>query len=421
MIIHGPLSRYQQLKSQQQLSYFNAANGFSYMCLGETVIILFAVQLGCPDYYISILGAMIYFGFIMLPLGKVVAAKIGAAQSQSLFWILRCIAALLVALSAILIQISGYVPALIALTLGAFGFYAFRSAGVVMINPLIGNITLPKDRARYLGRNSGIFYFFALVAVLVIAGVLAVNSSLWMLTAIIVAGALMGFFSSGFLRKIDESDSLRESAGKPILRSLWSAWGEPALRKQLAASFVINLSVILMIPTSMLILKRGFGVSDTDALLYSAVQLAGSALLSVLAGKLTARFGPWKIVQASFTLFTVIGLTWLVLPLSAPWYLRLVPFFVAGGIFVALSNAMAHFLLNQIPIGKQVPSSIILSVGAGAGAGIAGMLISSPLLKFFSTYNTPETPLLGYRGYFFLASLLTAAFLLVVRRLDREI
>ena len=100
MIFKGAVPPARQLSSQRNYNIFNLINGLSYMCLGETVIILLAVRLNCPDYIISSLGAMLYFGYLLLPLGKIVTARIGAAQSQATFWVLRNTAALLVALAS---------------------------------------------------------------------------------------------------------------------------------------------------------------------------------------------------------------------------------------------------------------------------------------------------------------------------------
>ena len=50
MIFKEALSPERQASSQHNYCMFNVINGLSYMCLGETVLILLAVQLGCPDY-----------------------------------------------------------------------------------------------------------------------------------------------------------------------------------------------------------------------------------------------------------------------------------------------------------------------------------------------------------------------------------
>ena len=86
MILNGPVPPERQRQSQKNYKIFGLINGFSYTCLGETVIILLAVQLGCKNYVISTLGAMLYFGFLLLPLGKTMSAKVGAVRCQVYFW-----------------------------------------------------------------------------------------------------------------------------------------------------------------------------------------------------------------------------------------------------------------------------------------------------------------------------------------------
>ena len=105
MIRKQPLTPEQKQISQRNYNFFSAVNGASYMCLGETVIILFAVKLHAPNILIAVIGAMMYLGFLLLPLGVIRTGQVGAAQSQADFWVCRNIAALLVAASAFLVLV----------------------------------------------------------------------------------------------------------------------------------------------------------------------------------------------------------------------------------------------------------------------------------------------------------------------------
>ena len=100
MICNRPLTTAEMASSQRNYLLYNGVNGASYMCLGETVLILFAVKLHCSDTVVAILGGMIFFGFLLLPLGKIMTARVGAARSQADFWVMRNIAALVVAAAA---------------------------------------------------------------------------------------------------------------------------------------------------------------------------------------------------------------------------------------------------------------------------------------------------------------------------------
>ena len=171
MIMNGPVPPERQAASKYNYKIFALINGLSYMCLGETVIILLAVQLNCKDYIVSALGAMLYFGFLLLPLGKIVTAHVGAAQSQGIFWILRNISALIVAAATPVCIYVSQTLAVIILLAGAFLFYGFRAAGTVMVQPLLGEMTNRSDRSAFIALTTALFYatcFIALVAISIV-------------------------------------------------------------------------------------------------------------------------------------------------------------------------------------------------------------------------------------------------------------
>ena len=168
MIYDRPLTEEQRRISQKNYNYFSAVNGASYMCLGETVIILFAVKLHAPNSIVAVIGAMMFLGFLLLPLGVIRTGQVGAARSQADFWVCRNVAALLVAVSALVLPLSQGL-AWGMLLLGSFLFYGFRAAGVVMSQPLIGDISSNLDRARLIARSTGLFYAFGLAAMVTIS------------------------------------------------------------------------------------------------------------------------------------------------------------------------------------------------------------------------------------------------------------
>ena len=274
MIINGPLSESRMRRSQRFYALYNFFNGLSYMCLGETIIILLAVKLNCPDYVVSTLGALVYFSFILLPTGKLLAARIGAASSQAVFWALRNTAALIVASSAIWHYYGNTSGAIATLLTGAFLFYGCRAAGVVMIQPLIGNITTDSNRASILASTAALFYIASFIALIGICFVLRYSEKLSVLTGVIVTGSLFGYTSAFLLKCIDESSSLRESARQPLWPSWRKAIHNQTLMRQIYSSLVINLAVILTVPVSMLTVKRLWHFRPQRIAL-SLAQLAG--------------------------------------------------------------------------------------------------------------------------------------------------
>ena len=301
MILSQPLTDGQKKRSQFNYNMFCCVNGASYMCLGETVIILFAVKLHAPNFLVAVIGAMMYLGFLLLPLGVIRTGQAGAARSQADFWVARNIAALLVAASAGFVFLNGYL-AWGMLLLGSFLFYGFRAAGVVMSQPLIGDISSNRDRSRLIARSTGLFYLTGLLAMLGISLLLSIFDNLFILAAIIVAGATMGVTASGFIRKIDETDDLRRSARKPLLPQLREALLDSTLTRQMWAGFMVNLSIIMLAPISILAVKRGYGVSDTRAILFSLVQFGSAIPATVLTARISEKFGQRKVIFCGYFL-----------------------------------------------------------------------------------------------------------------------
>ena len=418
MIYDRPLTDEQRRVSQLNYNLFNIVNGASYMCLGETVIILFAVKLHAPNVIVAVIGSMLFLGFLLLPLGVVRTAQVGAARSQADFWVCRNVAALLVAVSALILPLSQCL-AWGLLLLGSFLFYGFRAAGVVMSQPLIGDITNNMDRARLIARSTGLFYVSGLVAMVTISLILGHYDSLWVLVGIIVAGACCGVTASTFVRKIDETSAIRRSAQAPLFPQLKTAFFDSTLRRQICAGFMVNLAIIMMAPIAILTMKRGYGVSDTQAILFSIVQFASSIAATQISGKITEKIGPRKVAIYSYMLIFPICLFWLFAPAAVSsvwmWGLFALPFILIGAMMVSAQNAMVHYFLMAVPKERQVASSMFIRVVTGAAAGVTGMFIAGGLLKLAERFLGSGLPM--YRAYFVAAGVLFLAGLTQVVRL----
>ena len=418
MIYDRPLTDEQRRVSQLNYNLFNIVNGASYMCLGETVIILFAVKLHAPNVIVAVIGSMLFLGFLLLPLGVVRTAQVGAARSQADFWVCRNVAALLVAASALILPLSQCL-AWGLLLLGSFLFFGFRAAGVVMSQPLIGDITNNMDRARLIARSTGLFYVSGLVAMVTISLILGHYDSLLVLVGIIVAGACCGVTASTFVRKIDETSAIRRSAQAPLFPQLKTAFFDSTLRRQICAGFMVNLAIIMMAPIAILTMKRGYGVSDTQAILFSIVQFASSIAATQISGKITEKIGPRKVAIYSYMLIFPICLFWLFAPAAVSsvwmWGLFALPFILIGAMMVSAQNAMVHYFLMAVPKERQVASSMFISVVTGAAAGVTGMFVAGGLLKLAERFLGSGLPM--YRAYFVAAGVLFLAGLTQVVRL----
>lgn len=417
MILNGPVPPDRQRRSQTSYKQFGLINGFSYICLGETVIILLAVQLNCKDYVVSTLGAMLYFGFLLLPLGKTVSARVGAVRCQVYFWILRNIAALLVAAATPLYLYVDETLAVAFLLTGAFLFYGARAAGIVVIQPLFGEITSRSERSRFFAHVSAISYAASFVTLAGITFLLyRTHNSLWSLTGIIIAGSCAGIFSSCFLSRLDETGEILKSSRMPIGKEAQKLWKNDTFRNMLFAGWMINLSVIMLVPISVLALKRGYGVSDTIALAYTMVNLGTMVLFSFLISRPIRMIGPRNFMIIAYCFLLLTGVLWACAPIQMNWFHVGIIFLLNGACFISLSNAMNVYFLEMIPDRRRVAASILVAVISGAGAGIVGMLCSGMLLEMLRLHSVEYGPdaIALYRSYFTSATALMLPGLILI-------
>lgn len=382
MIVNAPLTSEQVRLSQRNYLIFGAFNGFSYMCLGETIIILVAVQMGMPDPLITILGAMLFLGYLLLPLGVRSAARDGASKCQATFWIYRNIAALFVAISAVLAKFFP-VAAWCLLLFAAFLFYGFRAAGVVMIQPLIGGFTTDKDRSKLFGNANFLFYFSGAVALVMVTLLLRCSNSLWVLCSIIVMGASTGIFSSRFINGLYETEMIRQSAREPLFSQWKSIKQNPLIRQILIAGFCRNVALILTGPPSVLMLKKGYSFTDMEAVLFFIAQIIACFVFSWVSGPLIVKKGPRAALIFGLFFCLFVSFLWLISPFSrsVPVYLTAVIAFFFYGIAVAITDtANVCYFLMVTPKEQQIAGSVVLNLFQGVGAGLIGMGIASCLI-----------------------------------------
>ncbi len=420
MIYPGPLTKQQRQKTQNNYCTFVFLNGVSYMCLGETIILLFAVKLNAPNYMGAALSAVIYFAYFMLPLGKFVAARVGAARSQAVFWTLRNITALGVAASAVTAYCGYPTLALIQIFIGACLFYGLRAAGIVMSQPLLGNMAINDERPHLIARSNALFYCGCTGTLLILWNVLRINDSVWLITGIIAVGACVGVTSTRYIRRMDESQELIAAARRPLMPEVRQAWRLPIMRKLVLAMFVSTLAIIMIGSTSVLGVKRGCGISDTSALYFSLIQFIASTGVSFFSGRIIRRFGSRSSLWCGLVMMFMTATLWLLAPTEVNYPYLTILFVLIGGANVLCSNGLQNYFLRVTPLPLHVAASMMTQVATSVGAGLSGMLISGSIFKLLSVYCAGLEPLSSFKIYFCSAFLLIALLSVFIWKLPPE-
>ena len=225
---------------------------------------------------------------------------------------------------------------------------------------------------------------------------------------------------------MDETTSTRDAAQKPIFSGLSYLLHTPRLLKLMLAWFLANLANIMIIPMSLLTLKRGYGVSDTTAILFSLCQFLTMIGMSYSCGPLVKKNGPRKVIIFSYLLFFPVAVFWILFPAADwltgwKWLLMLLPFILQGTATVIFSNAFTNYFLMAVPKEKQVGTSLLYSLVTGATAGIIGMFLAPLMLKLAKYLAADYSPLAEYRFYFSIALFFLLLILPAMIKLDNVI
>ena len=414
MLCREPLTPAQMRRSQKNYILYSAVNGVSYMCLGEAVIVLLAVRLNMPDWCVSVIGSLLYFGYLMMPLGKWMTSRVGAARTQANCWVCRNCAALAAASAVVFNHFGMSRVAMCALLGGAFFFYAFRAAGVVMSVPLVGNISDDATRGRLFSVSNACFFAANTVTIVAITGIMNLTDSEWALFAIVIFGAVCGITASGFLRRIDETDALMKHAAQPLREDIRKIFRDRMIRRMIAARFAVNLLGMMSGGLSMLAVKRGYGISDGQALIFVLSQYTASSAMSPVFSRIAAKIGPRRTIMIAFMHSGLIILLWCLAPTEYHLLYPLAIFFVFGSTTIAAWNSMGPYFLLAVPEDKRTSTSVCTSLFDGALAGLCAMCIAPPLLRL-GAYLAADAPgILRYRIYYLLTIPLFVAGFFVV-------
>ncbi len=404
MIVSGNITPAQKKQSQKAYNLFALLNGMSYMCVGETVIILFAVNLNMPDLCVSVIGAMLYVGYLMLPLGKKVAAYAGASYSQAVFWVLRNVAGLTVASAAPVVYFlggkTGGIIAVFLILAGAFAFYGFRAAGIALSQPLLQEWTEPAERGTVIAVSQSLFSTGNIISLLAISLLLKMFPGIRTITGIIVAGSAAGMFSAGFLTRICETEDLRRSAKKPLLSQMKHLLHETFYRKIILNMFVCSLALAMTIPVSMLTLKRGYGVADDNALVFAILQFFSCAFFSFAGYRLLRPLAIKRVILTSYIASLLICFSWVFAPAEFSRGYSAYLFLLSGFSSVTNANAIMRYFINTVRKEHQVCMSILTSLFSSAGAGLAGMAVIAVIFTAIQYFTGESGTLTGYRYYF---------------------
>jgi len=402
-------------KAQTRYFWFTRINALSYASLTDAILILYAIRIGAADSFIALIASFFFLTQPLMLIGKHHMAKVGAARTFSLGFKLRNLSALLLILVPFIQNQGFHSLGLFIFALGSFGFFAFRSFAVTAFTPMIADLTLPKNRGKFISKlwiNFSLYNFIALIGMVIL---MSANTSILTFQIITLFGAVTGLIGSEIVRRVPESKEPAESAKQPLRSSIHFLRQKPQLKLLLVVWAMVFGLVLLINPISMVALKRGYGISDNIALIFYIVQITGGIIMSYVNSLSLDHTGPRPMLILYVSSFFVISLLWIFAPAPFALIQVIVIFLFIGGCYSGVQTSLYLYLISTVPSHHLVGISLLITAASGIFSGLIGSVVGGGLLRLIQSLGA--SGLMIYKIYFGISLLFILAVLAAAIRL----
>ncbi len=392
------LTQAQKVRAQRRFLSFASINALSYAALAESVLVLFALQLGARDWHIGLLSSYVYLSLVFVLVGKLLVARLGAARTYSYCWGTRNLVAASFLLAPWLYSNVSPAVGLGWLMLAALIFFIFRAMGLSAENVLINDITGDEDRGRFLARWQGVAYIGMVGMLVGVSFWLGEDPGFSRFQWVIGLGCVLGVCASAFMFGMPESEGPSKQSREPLVNTLKMLYGKRRLKRLMVAFAAVFAAIQLLVPFQVLAVKSGYGIGDRTTLFFVVIQLLGMVAGSWPVSLMIDHTGPRPILIINVLGLTLLAALWAISPDSVLMVYSGGLFFLAGWFLVGVFIAMGHYFQNIIPRGSILNMNMLTLVVQGASAGLAGTVLGGGLLELLREIGLDGMEV--YRIYF---------------------
>ncbi len=392
------LTQAQKIRAQRRFLAFASINALSYAALAESVLVLFALQLGARDWHIGLLTSYVYLTLVFVLVGKLIVSRLGAARTYSYCWGTRNIVAGTFLLAPWLYTNVSPAVGLVWLMVAALVFFIFRAMGLSAENVLINDITGDEDRGRFLARWQGFAYIGMVGMLMAVSFWLGEDPDFSRFQWVIGLGCVLGIGASAFMFGMPESEAPSRSSREPLVNTLQVLYGKRKLKRLMVAFAAVYAAIQLLVPFQVLAVKSGYGIGDSTTLIFVVLQMLGMVAGSWPVSLMIDRTGPRPILIINVLGMALLAALWAISPDSVLMVYSGGLFFLAGWFLVGVFIAMGHYFQNVIPRGSILNMNMLSLVVAGTSAGLAGTVLGGGLLELLREFGLGGMEV--YRVYF---------------------
>lgn len=362
----------------------------SFLILGESLIILYAIRLEASNFFISAISAIQYFSLIFLLFGRYFIKKLGYIRTQGTFWVARYISMLPLVVTPYLFSKGYKISVYIIFIICLLGFNFSRGIGMTGFNSILGYISYGKNKGAFLTDLKIISNATTIIFGMILSYILSKFLSLNIYSVLIALGALLGITGVVFLFKIPELEYTESANKMSLYDSVKNILKRKELKRYFSVFFLISLFTGIFPSFLILYMKRVYCQNDGIILFFTIFGSMGALFYGFFNRFLIDRLGSKPIFYLSIIIAILTVSSLIFFPRLSGYYSGIIFF---GLIFffyfmgkLGIENCDQNYFLELVPQEERLNMGII-NQGIIGGAGIIGSLTGGFILEYFHKNN----------------------------------
>ncbi|MBA7521420.1 hypothetical protein ES705_13527 [subsurface metagenome] len=235
-------------KARKKLYNFTFFSVISFTLLSGNIITLFSLRMGAGNFLIGLLSSFMYISYLFILIGRSLVKKYGLVKLMGRFWLLRYMSMIPILFAPIFTLYNFWLAAYVLIVISVLGFNVARGIATTSYNPIIGEITIDKERGAFLARLQVINHTVNLPVVITMAIILGRDAPLYRYTIFILVGIICGFYATYIFFKIPEPGMVRESLSKNLWKDFFDAVKRDPFRKFIKIHFLASFATYMITP-----------------------------------------------------------------------------------------------------------------------------------------------------------------------------
>ncbi|MEK6797148.1 MAG: hypothetical protein AABZ39_20405 [Spirochaetota bacterium] len=374
MLLTRELSAKQRAIGAQKLLRFVFLNGIGFNFIGETSVVLLAMQFNASNIQIGYLNSCFHITGIIAILAPSILAR---ARVISVFYHAWTIRGFICILYVLTLFFSGQSAVMIILVVFTV-FNIFRTVGVAMLDAVNRSLVPPNALGAYVARTNTQWLYSAMIAqtacfLLLSYKPLAGVAGLVLIQCI---GTVFNTLGTRSVRDLPVRDRIPAAAGMNIFSTAIRVLKDKEMRI-LFIIYSLNLTLFIMLAFTIPFLRKVVGLGSNIIFLYTIFMTLAALLASRIIRPFTDRIGKKPILLITSGTGIFIALGWAFIPATA----RIPELFALGAVTIFFST-MNGQTINALML-RAMPStdkanysfmvrflSAIIALGAGFAAGL---------------------------------------------------